>query len=196
MAESIVKTLLKSTTYAIGGDSRLTILAEFKDSSKSKTMAFCACSCGGFAYRDKSKVLSRHTRSCGCLNNERVQLFIENAHESSPYDAAINNIIHNYRSGARNRGLEYNIPRDYFIELTSSSCSYCGSVPSRESISKGKEIAVYLFNGIDRIDSSKGYVEGNVTTCCYTCNIIKSDRSVEDMYAHINKIIRNLDNAC
>jgi hypothetical protein len=34
----------------------------------------------------------------------------------------------------------------------------------------------------DRIDSSKGYVEGNVVLCCYGINVLKGRHSVEKLY--------------
>jgi len=34
--------------------------------------------------------------------------------------------------------------------------------------------------GIDRIDNSKGYIEGNMVPCCKICNWMKSDKSSID----------------
>lgn len=38
----------------------------------------------------------------------------------------------------------------------------------------------FLYNGIDRVDSKKGYVAGNVVTCCRNCNQAKSDKSIDE----------------
>ena len=43
-------------------------------------------------------------------------------------------------------------------------------------------------SGIDRIDSSKGYVKGNVAACCRQCNFAKGSITVEKFKKHINKI--------
>lgn len=37
----------------------------------------------------------------------------------------------------------------------------------------------YTTVSIDRIDSSKGYVRGNIAFCCFTVNIMKSNMPVE-----------------
>lgn len=44
------------------------------------------------------------------------------------------------------------------------------------------------FNGIDRIDNNEGYVEGNVRSCCKTCNRMKSSMTAEMFVSHANKI--------
>ena len=36
------------------------------------------------------------------------------------------------------------------------------------------------YNGIDRIDSTKGYFNDNVVSCCKVCNRAKSNLSLED----------------
>jgi hypothetical protein len=47
----------------------------------------------------------------------------------------------------------------------------------------------FRWNGIDRIDSSKGYVPGNVVPCCTVCNIMKLDHSHAGFIAHIEHIL-------
>ncbi len=63
---------------------------------------------------------------------------------------------------------------EFLIELINSSCYYCGNPPK---------------NGIDRIDSSRGYVSGNIRSCCMRCNTIKMDATEEDFYSHCKKIV-------
>lgn len=44
--------------------------------------------------------------------------------------------------------------------------------------------------GIDRLDSSKGYIDGNCVPCCHICNQMKNDLTVQDFLSHISKIVR------
>jgi len=37
-----------------------------------------------------------------------------------------------------------------------------------------------IYNGIDRLDSSKGHVIDNVVPCCKWCNYAKRERSYKD----------------
>jgi len=54
------------------------------------------------------------------------------------------------------------------------TCSYCGG--SIETI------------GIDRINSTLGYVLDNVTACCSICNTMKFTLNVDDFLNHVYKI--------
>ena len=45
-----------------------------------------------------------------------------------------------------------------------------------------------LVNGIDRLDSSKGYTINNCVPCCSKCNLMKSNFKKEDFLQHISKI--------
>lgn len=85
-----------------------------------------------------------------------------------------------------------------FRELTSSNCYYCNSLPnyiskieiSKNKPPKGKGLP-YIYNGIDRLDSSKGYTNNNVVPCCGKCNKAKLDMSVKEFKEHIIKIYKH-----
>ncbi len=69
------------------------------------------------------------------------------------------------RAQARQRGIEFNLPRLLSDDLVTDYCFYCGAEPSPT-------------NGIDRVDNLKGYIEGNVVSCCSDCNYAKKARTV------------------
>ena len=64
-----------------------------------------------------------------------------------------------YRSGARERNLEFNLTFDQFLMFWNSQCDYCGL--EIEGV------------GIDRTDNSLGYSVENCVSCCPTCNNMK-----------------------
>lgn len=80
--------------------------------------------------------------------------------------------MRSYSSKSMVKGREFQLTQDETYKLLTSNCTYCGSEGG----------------GIDRIDSSKGYVAGNVTPCCKTCNVMKNDLTVEKFEAHIRRI--------
>lgn len=85
-----------------------------------------------------------------------------------------------------------------FSRLIRLNCSYCNAPPNEDNMwSRNKRRTVpdedYAFNGIDRIDSSRGYVIFNCVSCCTTCNRMKSDMWVGEFLAHVSKI-NNLSN--
>lgn len=109
--------------------------------------------------------------------------------------AAFNSLYGAYKRNAiKYRNVSFELSKERFKELTKKSCHYCGSEPSSirncDALrSKGKSSGDYIYNGIDRINSSIGYVEGNIVTCCGRCNMMKNNMSIDDFFSHIKKII-------
>lgn len=85
--------------------------------------------------------------------------------------------INIYKRVARTKKLEYALTDKEFEELTTGHCVYC----DRPTTKTHK-------NGIDRLDSSKGYVADNCVTCCGQCNIAKKKLSLDDFIMHANKV--------
>lgn len=67
--------------------------------------------------------------------------------------------------------------------MDTRNCFYCDSEPSNMISQYG-----FKYNGLDRVDSSKGYSLSNVVTCCKICNRAKSDLSQKDFYDWIEKL--------
>ena len=90
-----------------------------------------------------------------------------------------NTLYNTYRFMAKKRNLEFQLTKEEFAELTKENYWYCGRPPSQ--IRKNhKARDYYLYNGIDRVDNSKGYVSNNCTPCCGMCNKMKNAYSGED----------------
>jgi hypothetical protein len=81
-----------------------------------------------------------------------------------------------YKRNAGTRGLVFNMNKDEFDAETQKTCVFCGA-----------EDHV----GIDRIDSSMGYVTGNIQPCCSFCNKMKSNYGEEAFLSQIAKIYRH-----
>jgi hypothetical protein len=80
-----------------------------------------------------------------------------------------------YKNNARARGIEFGITFDEFLKFWQKPCSYCGS-----------EIK---FIGIDRIDNKKGYVKGNMKSCCEWCNKMKMNHREKEFLDRCKKIV-------
>ncbi len=48
-----------------------------------------------------------------------------------------------------------------------------------------------MYNGVDRVDSLKGYVEGNVRSCCKECNVFKFALSEKDFLDGVARICKH-----
>ena len=136
------------------------------------------CDCGNEYIARIDAILSGNTRSCSCLLDERRR---QPWKSRPPGVVARGIILKGYRRDARRRNLSWELTEEQFDELTSSDCFYCGGPPSTVK----KPVATYeggefIYNGIDRVDNSFGYMSENVVTCCKICNRAKSDMPFED----------------
>ena len=78
-----------------------------------------------------------------------------------------------------------------FKGLVKSDCFYCNVSPA-QTIDYYKWTQGFTYNGIDRIDSSKGYTPDNCVSCCSKCNYAKRSMSSKDFYEWIEKLYNNL----
>ena len=119
------------------------------------------------------------------INTVYLKLNRFSNHECSKFK----NILTNYAADLSNGGIHKSV-YEYFVELTSQNCSYCGSAPSNLRVSRSGNCS-YLYNGIDRVSNDKGYVTGNCAPCCKRCNAAKSDLSENDFLILVKDIFYN-----
>lgn len=141
----------------------------------------CLCECGNIAEVSISNLRNGHTKSCGCLLKETS--YYKGKNRALPQGIAARNSIYNqYRTNANKKHREFNLSMEEFIKLIDGNCFYCGSPPnqirSATTISTGK----YIFNGIDRIDDSKGYTIENCVSCCRDCNVSKGMKTTDEFF--------------
>lgn len=75
---------------------------------------------------------------------------------------------------AQDKGINFNISDEYAIKVVTSRCMYCNG-KNKDSV-----------NGIDRIDSNKGYTYDNTVSCCSHCNVCV--KNTTDVLTMLNKI--------
>jgi putative FmdB family regulatory protein len=154
----------------------------------------CICVCGRNKILTENSLLSGNYTSCGCMhiavNLERNAIANEKSRKFTPNLASAKNVY-------RGRYDDGNIIFEKFIELSQQECIYCGAQPSncanrfrndKFSSSKSKLIGSFIYNGLDRIDSSKLHTLDNVVPCCKTCNYAKRQMSVVEFYNWIEKV--------
>lgn len=151
-------------------------------------MWLCQCDCG-----KKSKATENHLKagarvSCGCrIHREKYLLPIE--------ELCAQDRLAQYRKGARQRGYEFELTKQDFMNMLFEKCYYCNSEPyntfkMREGSRVQTEKRSVNYNGIDRIDNNKGYVLENCVTCCKNCNVMKMQLELDEFKEHITKIYR------
>lgn len=91
-----------------------------------------------------------------------------------------------YKASKRNK--EFNIEKDYVISLYEKQNGLCAI--SGEKLTYDKD-NVSSNISIDRIDSQIGYVEGNIQLVCTHVNIMKWNKSTNELIDWCKKIITN-----
>lgn len=78
-------------------------------------------------------------------------------------------------------GKEWSLTSEEYKAIVDLPCVYC----------KGFFPAVETGSGLDRMDSSVGYITTNVVSCCWTCNKIKNDAlSFDEAHVLISLLVR------
>ena len=81
--------------------------------------------------------------------------------------------------------------KDYLISLwkkQDGKCYYTGLEMSLTGYSDGNQKAFT----VDRIDSSKGYIDGNIALCCSIVNKMKQNLSLNELYDWCELIQKNI----
>ncbi len=140
-------------------------------------------------HRDKnSKDL--HSRRCKVCTIAYMANYRKNGSDgnkgSTKPDAARRRVLKSYKCAAERRDLPFKLTEEYFFHLTKQNCFYCGIEPGRVRKNRARiktNEDSYTYNGIDRMDNSKGYVMDNVCPCCTDCNRAKQTMTVDQFLA-------------
>lgn len=166
---------------------QLTVLDNTIRNKYGSSMAYCSCSCGGHITILISDLLTgrRHPRCAACGYKAGGR------NRTRPLETtAFQRLLGGYRRRAKKNKHEWGLDTDTARTLFESDCFYCGDPPNQVSKSYRSKSGdcVYIYNGIDRIDNSHGYVPGNVVACCSKCNGAKSNLSLVIFLDMISRI--------
>jgi 5-methylcytosine-specific restriction endonuclease McrA len=75
---------------------------------------------------------------------------------------------------------------EYLVIIGKGECFYCGAKLHWPDYNVRKSQA----SNLDRKDSSKGYISGNIVACCWSCNNIKSNHFTFEQFCEIGKLLR------
>ena len=144
------------------------------------------CRCGKQVCYKARDVVRGSSTSCGCKRKApRLSRRLDEG------KAASNSLYRRYAYDANKRQIFWDLPLDVFLKITSDSCYYCGALPFQ--IVKGKSWnGQYTYNGVDRQDSSLGYVKENVVACCATCNYAKASMTFKLFKEWIARVHKHL----
>lgn len=163
-------------------------LGEVRENSKGKKSTFwlCRCACGVERLVFGGSLTYGSSKCCGCAGDDESKTrtpptkLLEGA-------ATFNHIYKSYQYRANTKGLDWQLDIDTFRTLTKSNCFYCGIEPS-STMRAVRGTSVYVYNGIDRRDNSKGYTVDNSVPCCKMCNLAKKNFTEEEFLVWAERI--------
>lgn len=154
---------------------RLTVVKFSHVGKHSRSYFHFRCDCGNEKVILGAVVKSGTTKSCGCLGSE-----IRKSRRVSSNHSEVTAIILGYKRHAQDRGLSWKLSRKGVLDIIFRDCAYCGSPPSNRKKTKNSLSNGLMYSGIDRLDSTKGYLKNNTVPCCRSCNYAKSDLTVDE----------------
>lgn len=148
------------------------------------------CDCGNEVLKTLFDIRRGDTKSCGCVKKKRAEdgIYILPDGESS-----FNALYDVYKKRAEKNNMDFTITKELFRHITKSNCHYCGQEPNQKHLANKNSNGHYIYNGIDRIDSSIGYIGSNILPCCKQCNFSKRDLSYGDFIQWLKKAHEHLN---
>jgi len=138
----------------------------------------CRCACGAEVIVPAKKLMSAHTKSCGC--RRRIGRILQTG------ESALNMRFNIYRCNAERKRLNFTLTRQEFTEKVKQRCAYCNSLPKQVAKTIGGSVAT--LNGLDRKNPALGYTAENTVTCCWECNRAKALQSETEFVAWLRRL--------
>lgn len=175
--------LIDLTNYKIG---KLTIVHRIKRKNNPVVYWLCRCECGNMRTVNGEYLRKNRITSC----KECAEYKFKGA--SNMGDAAFNSLYKGYERNAKSRNIKFSLSKEQFRIITSSNCFYCDKSPSQNAKTSQSYRGNYIYNGIDRVDNTIGYVVNNCVSCCKTCNRAKYQQTQQEFGDWIKSVYKNM----
>lgn len=142
------------------------------------------CLCGKTSELRESDLRNRKTSQCAsCAAKTAARLRIIDDKEYT-----INTVYGYYKKSARSRDISFEINKEFFRDFIFENCYYCGISPSNKLDRRIEDREAVKYNGLDRMDPSRGYIPDNLVTCCGTCNQAKASMTASEFFEWIARV--------
>lgn len=187
--------VMSRTKYETGQKfGMLTLIKEHRKNKHGSIIWEALCDCGKSTHVYPNNAKNGTHKSCGCYSKSIRK---SNGEKSRKHDPIISSAKIVWRS-YKNQFVDF----ESFYKISQKNCHYCGRPPHRtfnqsdyprktggQASDYQRQNGNFTYNGLDRVDSSKAHTMDNVVPCCWICNRMKNDLSVEDFISHIKLII-------
>lgn len=171
---------------------KFTVVGLYGRVSTGRSWWVCRCECGNEKICRLDALKASVSKDCGCGEFSRRQSAAVEINRKMGRTGGLHKDISVYKANARNRAVEWALTDQEATDLMLGSCHYCGIEPCGGVTTKMLN-KVPFRNGIDRVDSTKGYSLDNVVSCCAACNLGKGKMPAEDFLAWANRIAKHQD---
>ena len=144
------------------------------------TRYFVQCKKCNKIFSRRASVIRNSLSSIQCSNCRHIR-------NGKTLDSTLYKMYCYYRSAAKKRNLEWGLTESQFYNLIKENCKYCNRKPEERNLHYGKDNSRKV-NGIDRIDSNKGYTIDNCVPCCEICNRMKTNLDLNTFLNTIKNI--------
>lgn len=142
----------------------------------------CRCDCGKEQLIVPITLLdNKHNKQClKCAQKENKQIFMKE--NGKVGELNLTRYTH-FKTSALKRGYEFNVSIEYLWNLFISQNRKCAIT--------GDDIPDFRLASLDRIDSNKGYIEGNVQWVTKQANLSKHIMSMNELYEFCRKVLNH-----
>jgi hypothetical protein len=162
----------------------LTVLSVSGKDKYSHAILDCVCECGTKISVLNHSLTSGNTKTCGCKSRKRGS--------QHPHFKGFERIQAShwgqYISGATKRGLDFDITMEYAWGIYINQNRLCALSGQPIYFPRTRKQKTQSTASLDRIDSSKGYIPGNVQWIHKEINRMKSSLSEKDFLQFIRQI--------
>lgn len=146
----------------------------------------CVCDCGKIISPRAEKLLNKTTRSCGAKC--KLRTFGQNHHSYKGYKEITRSFFHHIEDSAKRREIEFSVSIEYLQEIWEKQNRKCAISGLALIMETRQRLKIKATASLDRIDSSKGYIEGNVWWVHKHVNIAKNSFPLSEFIEMCNNI--------
>jgi len=140
----------------------------------------CQCECGHLSYLSSYEL--RSGKSTQCMECGHKQAHVKHSSEYNIGDLTQTKYC-KIRKGALARNIEFNVSMNYLWELY--------LLQDKKCVLTGDPLPNINKASLDRLDSTKGYIEGNVQWVTKQANISKHTMSMDELYEFCKKVLNH-----
>lgn len=149
----------------------------------------CVCDCGNTAIIARNRLVGSRQISCGCVKRDYQKIIHTRSLKLPPGEASFNAYFGKYQYNAKKRNIEFELSIEDFRKFCYNNCKYCGISPCRLEPRMATRVnGQILVNGIDRVDTTKGYTLNNCVTSCHKCNLAKGQMGWQEWVDWTNQL--------